>query len=204
MDMNVCLFRPLIFPAYLWYYIYVGKAAFAARGAILLNTHKKNEYVRYGANGVCLIEDVTKMKVAGEERNFYVLRPVASNSSTIYVPADNETLTERMKRVLTKAEIDGLITTTRKQSINWVNDRNDRREYFHSIIAKCDRSELLLLISCIYKKRHELVSVGKRLAASDDEALKLAERLIEDEFSFSLGLGCDEIGEYIRGKLGAV
>ncbi len=170
----------------------------------MLNTHKKNEYVRYGANGVCLIEDVTKMKVSGDEREFYVLRPVANGASTIYVPADNERLTERMKGVLSKSEIDSLISSARKQSIDWVNDRNERRELFHSIISKCDRRELLLLVSCVYQKKRELIANGKKLASSDDEALKVAERLIEDEFSFSLGLDGDKISDYIKGKLGAV
>jgi RNA polymerase-interacting CarD/CdnL/TRCF family regulator len=142
--------------------------------------------------------------MSGEEREFYVLRPVANPASTIYVPLDNTTLTSRMMGVLTKSEIDKLITTSNAQSLEWVNDRNDRRAFFHSIISKCDRRELMLLVSCIYEKKTELINNGKKLASSDDEALKFAERLIEDEFSFSLGLACSEVGEYIRGRLGVV
>ena len=57
--------------------------------------------VLYGANGVCRIEEITTRRVGSAETEYYVLKPVWSESSTLYVPTRNETLVSRMRFVTT-------------------------------------------------------------------------------------------------------
>ena len=54
--------------------------------------YQKGEYVVYGTNGPCMVEDVTKLKIPGcdAKRFYYVLRPVKTGKSVIYSPVDNE------------------------------------------------------------------------------------------------------------------
>ena len=71
----------------------------------------KNDYVHYGAYGVCRVEDLRSMRFGPGEplREYYVLRSVDQHGADIYVPADNAALTARMRPVLSREEIDRLL-----------------------------------------------------------------------------------------------
>ena len=56
-----------------------------------------------------------------------------------------------------------------------------------------------MLAACLYRHAQE---EPKGLSSSDAQALKTAEATIEQEFAFSLQLGPQTVGEYIREKLG--
>ena len=84
----------------------------------------------------------------------------------------------------------------------WIEDRKLRAASFQTILKACALKDLLRLVACIYRKRSELTAKGKKLAASDENTLRRAEGLIENELSFVLGLKGDQVGAYIREKLG--
>ena len=62
------------------------------------------EYVVCGNNGVCLIQEITTLRMSGVDQNrkYYILKPVYSAGSTIYVPVD--ALQSSMRRILSKEE----------------------------------------------------------------------------------------------------
>lgn len=163
-----------------------------------------NDYVRYGQNGICKIFDITMMETPGSRKKseYYVLKPVCSEATTLYVPAGNDSLTSKMCKVPSKSELDGIILSTEDQGILWPEDRKERNEYFRDILKKSDQKELLMLISCVYRKRLELVNVGKKLCATDESVLKQAEKLIQNDFSFALEIPAEEVSGYIRRLLG--
>lgn len=165
----------------------------------------KNAYVRYSSSGICLIEDIIVKDFFGthEAKKYFVLRPLSDKASTIYVPSDNENLMSKMSRVLTKDEVDSLIAESAKVGVEWVNDRKARRDYFDAILSRCEQTEYLRLISCLYLKRRELAEEGKKLTSSDEAVLKQAEKSIVNEFSFVLGIRTTQVSEYIRNKLEA-
>jgi len=167
--------------------------------------YSKGDYIRYSQNGVCYIEDIKQMKNPVFQNNlkqFYVLKPVGNEKSTVYVPTDNAELTSRMRYILKKQDIDSLIDSVKKSSLEWINDRRLRAESFKKIIKTSDQQELLKLVSCIYLKKQEWAVAGKKLSATDDGILKQAEELIDNEFTFVLGLKKGQVGEYIRNRLG--
>ena len=63
---------------------------------------EKGEYIIYGSNGVCEVQDY--MNAAGEtdNRTYYVLAPMRSKGSTIFSPVDNQKVL--MRKVMTKEE----------------------------------------------------------------------------------------------------
>lgn len=164
---------------------------------------KKGQYMSYGTNGICLLEDITEMSFArGMEKNlYYILKPAAANASTIFVPVDNDALTAKMRPLMTKEEIDSLLLGMKNKAIPWEKDRQYRTENFHEILVKGVTEELLLMISCIYMKKRELLEQGKKLPATDSNTLKSAERLVEEEFSFVLGIEQESVSKYIRNVL---
>ena len=53
------------------------------------------EVVLYGSNGVCEITEITTKKIGKDSIEYYVLKPVCSDSSTLFVPTQNEMLVSR-------------------------------------------------------------------------------------------------------------
>lgn len=165
---------------------------------------KIGEYIVYSTNGLCRVADIKDMSfVTGEEsRKYYIVEPVKGNSSTIYIPADSEKLMGKTRRAMTKDEIDSLLTNLKGEELEWEEDRKLRAEQYHEIIMGGVSDELLLMISCIYYKKYELQKINKTLSASDSKSLEVAEKLVEEEFSYVLDIKPAEVGNYIRNVLG--
>lgn len=161
----------------------------------------KGEHVLYSKTGVCLIDDIRTCEFLNKDQLYYILKPVSSKGSTVYVPVDSA-LTDDMHPIVTVEEIDTLLTASKDKEIKWIEPKGDRAEYFNSIISESDRQKLILLIRCIYMKKQEKQLEKKHLSATDDAILKTAEKLIDEEFSFAIGCSESKVGEYIRAKLG--
>ena len=169
-----------------------------------MTTFNKGEYIKYATSGVCLIENITKIDYLHNHnpQDFYVLKPASGNTSTVYVPVENEALTSKMRKLLSKEEIDSLIDDSKENVIEWIDDRRTRSEKFKAIISKSETDELLRLVSCLYVKKQELLNDGKKLSSTDESILSSAENLIENEFAFVLHLTNAQISAYIRDRLG--
>lgn len=162
--------------------------------------YQKGDHVRYGASGVCVIADIESIPAMDRRsiKDYYVLRPVAESGTKIFVPLDNPALLGKMHAILTREEIDGAIWESARRPLPWTNDRNRRAEQFKEILKSAEPLALLRLCCCIHDRRHTLEGEGKRLSGSDEAILKQAERLVENEFAFSLGLSRPEVGPYIH------
>ena len=49
---------------------------------------QKGDFVVYGHNGICCIQDITTLNISGIDKNrkYYLLKPVSTSKSTIYTP----------------------------------------------------------------------------------------------------------------------
>ena len=167
---------------------------------------QRGEYVVYSNAGVCLVEDVKHMKFSAQEKEriYYILQPVGNAASTLYIPLDNEKLNAKLRKVLSKAEIDHILEEIREKKFDWEKDKKKRSEDFRKILKEKEQQEMLLMVSCIYMKKQELLSNGKKMNSTDEEILKEAEHYIEEEFAVALSIPTDEVGIYIQDKLGIV
>ncbi|MBE6887413.1 MAG: hypothetical protein E7484_03215 [Ruminococcaceae bacterium] len=160
-----------------------------------------NDYVIYGKSGLCKVSEIKTVHMANTKNKYYVLNAVNGNQVTIYVPCNNTTLVSKMRLPMTKEEIDLLLSNTKGQEIKWIDNNNERNEYFHSIAESENYKDWLLLIGCIYMKKREKLAAGKHLSSHDENTLKLLEKLIEDEFCYSLQLDKNQVSNYIKEKL---
>lgn len=169
----------------------------------MITNFEKSSYIVYDNAGVCLIEDIAtkKFEYWDNERLCYILRPIGNQSSMVYVPVDNEKLTKKMRRIMSKEEIDAILDNARTKCIIWIDDRRRRTEQFKEILSAKNQQDMLLLASCIYTKKQELASVGKKLGTSDEMILKETERFVNEEFAFSLKLSPGQVAEYIQKRL---
>ena len=152
------------------------------------------EYVSYGINGMCNIEDIRPMQLSQsvEKMMYYILRPESNPKSTIFVPVNNQKLVSKMRELMTKDEINAMLVRMKDRTLEWEKDVRFRTESFH---------DLILMIRCLHRKRQELVQLGKKLPARDSNTLKTAERLVEEEFAHVLHIKCEEVSDYIRDVL---
>lgn len=164
----------------------------------------KGDYVRYATSGVCLIEDIRREARAGtrEEKEFFILKPVANNGGTVFVPADNPVLLEKMQPISTVEEIEDILTSVQSAPVDWIDDRKVRAAEFQAILKQSNLRELLALATTLYRRRETIAARGKKLASSDETVLRRAENLIQNEMAFVLGIEEKQVGSYIRERLG--
>ena len=165
--------------------------------------YNKGDFVVYGTNGICKIDDIQKMTfpMETEEHTYYVLRPIGNRNSTLFVPDHREELVSKMRYVLAKHEIDDILSGTGNNELEWIEDKNERANKFRSILKDSKPDELLLTIRCLYTRKKELMEKGKKLTAADDGILTSAEKLIREEFAYTLEIPENQVAEYIQSKI---
>ena len=110
---------------------------------------------------------------------------------------DNEKLIAKMRRILSEEEIYELIKAMPDKNGAWIENKNERNEYFRSILSNGDRAEIIKLIKIIYQHKEELKAIGKKLHASDEQFFKEAEKVIYDEFALVLNIRYDQVLPFI-------
>ena len=158
---------------------------------------KIGTYVLYGKTGVCLIKE--KIIMGGGQ--YYVLNPIGDSRSSVYVPCDNDMLVARMRPLLSREEIDALLSAADEVKREWVDDRNERALMYRTVTGSGDRKELVRLLVCLMRKRQERIALGKRLSSMDENVLQECVRLVQEEFSMVLGIDAKDVGPYIQERL---
>lgn len=159
--------------------------------------YKENDMILYGSQGVCQIVGITTREFGGKMIDYYILKPVYSEGSTVFVPVDNEELTCKMKKILSLDEIKALIHTMPEMELIWIENDNQRKEKYKEIIKNGKRDELISLIKTLHQHRESLVENGKKFHATDEKFLKDAEKILYDEFKYVLNIEEDEVVPFI-------
>ena len=124
-------------------------------------------------------------------RDYYVLSPVYDTKNTIYVPADNQNLVAKMKRLLTQEEIYAVIDAAQDNKAKWIEDDRARDVRFKEIIEQGDRKEIIGMIAAIFEHKQEAENRGKRLHSADEKLLGRAEKMIHEEIALVLNINDD-------------
>lgn len=133
---------------------------------------QKNDMVRYGAHGVCKIEDITEKSFNGAAIQYYVLRLVYNDTSTIYGPLHNQTLTQNMRKVLSEEDLRPLIQTMPQEESLWIKNEEMRKARYQEILAGGNRADLIRMPKALYLHQREQQEKGRRLHMSDDHFLR--------------------------------
>ena len=91
---------------------------------------QKGERVVCGSKGVCVVEEITTLDIAGvdKKREYYILKPLYLSSSTVYIPVD--TAEGSMRKVLAHEEAESLIRQIPEiPLITIANDKLLEQEY---------------------------------------------------------------------------
>ncbi len=163
----------------------------------MMTKFQVNDSVLYGSEGVCRIADICEQDFLGARAEYYVLKPVYTPGSTVFVPVANETLTAKMRRILSPDEIRSLIKTMPDEATLWIDDDNARRARYAEILQNGDRAELVGLIKALYHRREAQQAKGRKLHVADERYLHDAEKVLYDEFAHVLCIKRDEVLPFI-------
>ena len=152
--------------------------------------------VLYGTNGVCVVNDITEKKVGKVSMEYYVLKPLDTNFSTLFVPTNNEALVKKIRGVMTKDMINGVLSNLPEPG-EWNDNKQERSEQFKEVISNGDFTELIRMIRLIYKHSDELSELGRHLHMSDERLLKEAEKMVTEEIEFVFGVDKQQAIEMI-------
>lgn len=161
-----------------------------------------NDVIAYGTTGICKIEDIRSEKLFSGEKKimYYILKPIYSPLSTVYVPVDNDKMTVKMRYILTKNEIDDMIKQAKDKNIEWISDDQLRASLFNEIMSNGICADLLTLVKCLYDRKQQLAQTNKKFHAADERVLLAAEKSIKEEFAYVLEIDVDDVGNYILNR----
>lgn len=163
---------------------------------------KVNDVIIYGTQGVCQIVGVEEKTVSGVKKNYFVLKPVNDSGSTIFAPTDNGYVLKKMRRLLSKTEINKLVDSMPDEEVVWIKNDNDRKEHYQKILTSGDHVELIKMIKAIYAHKKEREAEGRRLHMVDEHFFKEAEQILYNEFQYVLKMNSkEELMTYIFSRI---
>lgn len=148
-----------------------------------------HDYVVY-KNEVCFIKEIRKNFVG--EKDYYVLCPFSDTSLIINIPMDASLL----KPVMSKQEAIDFISSI--PSILPITETTQNMEsQYKALLKTYEKSDLVRIIKTAYSRNIERLKSGKRIGEKDEDYFHKAETLLYNELSVSLGIGYDQIRQYV-------
>ena len=162
---------------------------------------KVNDVVVYGSQGVCEIIGIDERKMDGVSRTYFVLKPNDDKGATCYVPTWNEKALAKIRRVMTKQEVDALIDSMPNKSPTWIANEKDRKEAYKNILASRDQAAIISMVQALFSHKKEREAEGKRVHMSDEHFLKDAEQLLYSEWQYVLNVDKAGLMSYIFDRI---
>lgn len=162
--------------------------------------YKVNDTVLHGVSGVCRIDSIETRSFSGKKREYYVLKPLSDERSTVYIPTDNEELLSKMRYILSQQQIYDLIASVQDNELVWIENENQRKEKYRQtlIVGDCRQLIVLLKTLCIYKKNKE--AENKKIHKCDETFLNDAQKLLYDEFSRVINIKKEQFLDFLINK----
>lgn len=157
--------------------------------------------VVYGIHGVCKVLGTEIRRVDRSSVEFYVLEPVKQSEDRYYVPSKNVAAVSKMRPLLSREQLDVLLSSPEVAKNAWIADENQRKQRYRELITSGDRAALLSMVKALYIHKEEQAALGRRLHLCDENFLRDAENLLSGEFSLVLGIAPSEVGAYIKNKI---
>lgn len=146
------------------------------------------EYIVYGTNGICRVEEICASPFdATDTRTYYLLVPLNNPmSSTIYTPVNNERVP--MRRLMTREEIEVLIRGMADIEELVVPVEKQRRDLYRTTLGALRPEGYVSVIKTVHRRRAQLAAAHKHFPVTDMEYGRLAKHLLYSEIALVLGM----------------
>ena len=88
------------------------------------------DVVLYGIQGICKINGIEVKQLGKTALDYYALTPIFNENTILFVPVDNEKLTSKMQKILTKKEAKQLIEAAGEIAVLEICDESAKREQY--------------------------------------------------------------------------
>lgn len=157
----------------------------------------KGELIIYGENGVCNVESIGPLQMAGAgDKLYYHLRPLVG-SGDYFAPVDTPVF---MRPVICKEEAEAVIMSIPDIEPAICNDsRFNHVDAFYKEIFKQHTPEAMV---SIIKGLQERMAERKTKSTRAEATMKRAREILHGELSVALGIDYKDVEAYIHAKLG--
>lgn len=156
------------------------------------------DYILYGVEGVCRVEEVGYLNIPGIDRTrqYYSLRP-CYHEGAVYTPIDGKAA---MRQVITRQELDELMPSfpTLPLLDNVPPGAREAGVYYKNILTSHDCRMLFRLCKTISRKQSLLSPSRRNLSSTELRSLRAAEELLYGEIAFVLGLTPEAVRERMK------
>ena len=159
------------------------------------------EKVVYGIHGVCNILGREESKEGGTDGDYLVLQPIDQENSRYLIPVGNPTAMGKIRKVLSRSEMDILLGSQSIRSGYFPEDESQRKQMYRNLIGCNNREKLLQMVYVLYKHRESLLKNGKRMHLCDENFLRDAEKLLLGEISYIMEITREEAKQHLRRML---
>lgn len=163
--------------------------------------YQVGEYVVYGVHGVCRVLGKEKQLVNRKRTEYLVLEPLTKGESKFYLPTQNPVAMGKLQPVLSRQELDELITSDEIRKDCWISEENLRKQHYRDLMAGGNRISLLQMLAALYRHKEEQAAAGKKFHQCDDNFLRDAEKLLCSEISLVMEMEPDQARAYLRSHL---
>ena len=154
------------------------------------------DYIVYGSNGICRVEEITHPDIAGidEDKLYYVLVPEKTRDSRgVFCPTDNSRVV--LRSVITADEAAALMEEVKEIEPLQVESERMRDDSYKKAMKSCDLRQCVKVIKALLIRKEERESHGKKVTVTDERYMKLAEEGLYSELSLVMGKDREEIKE---------
>lgn len=159
------------------------------------------ERVVYGAHGVCCVTGMEERTVDRKKCIYLVLQPALNSATRYYIPTHNAAAMAKLSPLLSKEELENMLSSPRIRDVVWIQDENRRKQMYRELIAGTDRERLMRAVYALYRHRENQAAAGKKFHICDENFLHDAERVLSGEIENILGIENQEAKEYLKQHL---
>ncbi len=153
----------------------------------------------YGENGVCTVVKIAPLDMgcADRQKLYYHLTPLVG-SGTYFTPVDSNAF---MRPVMSREEAEAFIDTIPTIAPAVCNDsRFNHVDAFYKELFRQHTCEALV---AIVKGLRSRLTERKTRSSRAEVTMKRAKDMLNGELSIALGIGIDEVDDYISSRINA-
>ncbi len=160
-----------------------------------------NEYVFYGSEGICKIDDIVSSPFSDvkSDMKYYVLHSLHGGNNTAYVPFDGAS--SLIRAVMTKAEIDLLIAKIPSIELFDECPLKLLKEKYAISIRSGDPCQWVKVIKTVHDRTVNGRDGGKKVSDAEKVYAENAKRFLHMELSIVLGIPCEDVENYIAARI---
>lgn len=152
----------------------------------------------YGVHGLCRIENVEQRRVDRNTVSYFVLVPIGNDRMQFYVPVHNEAALSKLRPPITVEQAEAVFRSPLLYENCWIDQENQRKLRFKELLSGNNFAQMVQMVHTLRCHRQQQLEQGRKFHLCDENFLRDAQKILENELSFVLNIPATEVESYIR------